>query len=53
MSNYAPLKDKIQDKKLTGTCGIGHTRWATHGKVTLNNTHPHFSQNERFFIVHN
>jgi len=32
---------------------ISHTRWATHWKVTLKNTHPHHSQNNRFFLVHN
>ena len=47
------LKEKIEDKKLNGTCGIGHTRWATHGEPSENNAHPHVSNDNNVTLVHN
>jgi glucosamine--fructose-6-phosphate aminotransferase (isomerizing) len=47
------LKDKLKDTDLNGTCGIGHTRWATHGEPSENNAHPHVSNNKEVTLVHN
>ena len=38
---------------LKGTIGIGHTRWATHGKPSSTNSHPHMSNSNKFAVVHN
>ncbi len=45
------LRGKI--KKFFGTIGIAHTRWATHGGVSVKNAHPHYDCTKRVFVVHN
>jgi len=47
------VNDSENLDKLSGSIGIGHTRWATHGKVTKVNAHPHLSNSGKVVIVHN
>lgn len=47
------LEDMVREKDLKGTIGLGHTRWATHGKPNDINAHPHFSGDHETVVVHN
>lgn len=47
------LDTSCKDKNISGTVGIAHTRWATHGEPSSVNAHPHYSESKNLAIIHN
>ena len=53
VGKVSDVNNLLDLNSMSGKIGIGHTRWATHGKVSENNAHPHFSNSGKIAIVHN
>jgi glucosamine--fructose-6-phosphate aminotransferase (isomerizing) len=47
------LEEHVKGEDVSGTIGMAHTRWATHGEPNQLNAHPHYSQNQTLALIHN